>query len=96
MELGGDTERASDDPNLVVCRDREDDLAAFMQNSDAPAYKNEMVNELRRKQDADKSISLTFQTSKFGGDVEEDWKKHLADFETIALDNRLRSKDLAY
>lgn len=86
--------RAEEDPNFVITRN--DQIDSFLQDSDSPQYKGSGDNELKRKQDAARAISTAFKNSQFGGTMEEDWERHIADFETLAMDYQLRSKDFAY
>lgn len=69
-----------------------------MNDSDAPSYKKQSANQLKRKQDAVKAIITEFNgdSNKYGGGVEEDWSRHIDEFETVALDYQLKSKDMAY
>lgn len=39
---------------------------------------------------------MAFKDSRFGGELEDNWERHMGDFEMLALDYQLRSKDLAY
>lgn len=88
-------QQAHEDPDFIITR-RDSALDNFLKGNDAPTYKNVSDQELRRKQDAAKAISMAFKDSKFGGGQEEDWERHISDFETLAFDYQLRSKDLAY
>lgn len=85
-----------DDPNAVLARNDNDQIEEFLDAQDAPHYRNTSASKLKRKQQAAKDIAPAFQKSQFGGGNEEDWEQHRADYQEIALDYHLRSKDLAY
>lgn len=61
---GGD----HDEQNQIVTCEGENDVDTFLQGEDAPSYKNDSYNILRREQEVAKYISLTFQSSLFCGD----------------------------
>lgn len=83
-------------PDSIVRRVEPNDIDQFMNASGAPHYMNDGDNEVKRKQKAIKALSQAFMYFKFGGAQEEYWELHLSDYEAIALDYQLRSKDLAY
>lgn len=68
----------------------------FLKATYVPQYKNVTDQELRRKQEAAKAISMAFKDQIIGGEQEEDWEKHISDFETLAFYYQLRRKYIAY
>lgn len=87
----GKNQQAAEDPELIITH-RDNTVDSFLKASDALQYRNVSEQELRRKQDAAKAISMAFKDSRFGGEQEEDWERHITDFETLACDYQLRSK----
>lgn len=85
-----------DDPNKVLIRDDNDEVNPFLKSPDAPLYKNTSDNEAKRKKNVAKEIATAFKNAQIGGDLEEDWERHLAEYQAVALDYQVRSKDLAY
>lgn len=86
---------AEEDPHFIITH-RESTVDKFLKATDAPQYKNVADQELIRKQEESKAISMAFKAYRFGGEQEEDWEKHITDLETLAFDYQIRSKDLAY
>lgn len=87
--------QAIEDPNFIITH-KANKLDSFLNASDAPQYTNVSEGEVRRKQKAEKAILIALKDSRFGVEQEEDWERHINDFETLSFDSQLRSKDLTY
>lgn len=84
------------DPSFIITHSPSNTIATFLNDGDAPLYKNLSDQKLKRKQDAAKSISIAFKDSRFGGVQEVDWERRISDFEKLSFDYKVRSNDLAY
>lgn len=88
-------QKTLNDPDFIITHN-DGSMEVFLNAQDVPTYKNVTEQELRRKQEAAKAISIALKDSRFGGEQEDDWERHINDFETLAFDYHLRSKDLSY
>lgn len=90
--------RFENDEQFVFKREGSMYIDDVLNDADAPNYKHQTAQELKRKQDGVKAVMAAFsnQNDKFGGGREDDWNKHIEEYETIILDYQLRSKDMAF
>lgn len=64
--------KREEDPEYVFKKDVTEYMDNFLNDSDAPSYKNHSAQQLKRKQDAVKAIITALSSNKYGGGFEED------------------------